>query len=319
MARKPRIHYPGALYHVMLRGNGGMDIFGDDRDRYRFFLFLNEGIERFGYRVYAYCLMDNHIHLAVQVSEQPLSRAMQNLSFRYTRWVNWRNKRTGHLFQGRYKAILVEAEEYLLQLIAYLHLNPVRAGMVEDPLAYRWSSHRAYMGQELLPCLSSDPILARFSKKPAPARKQFSEFVVGQAGLGHRKEFHGIGSKDSRIIGEDNFLQEVLQQADQQPLPLPNLQACIRLVAEHFDCTQEDLRLPGQRQPGARLRAYLAWLVLEHSAASLTELARWSGRDLSSLSSSIRRLQNKADMQAEIQEHMSMLREQVQRFATLQA
>jgi putative transposase len=100
MARKPRIAYPGALYHVILRGNDGQTIFFDDKDRTRFYLLLQEGIERFGHRVHGFCLMTNHVHLAIQMGEIPLSRILQNLSFRYTRWVNWRQKRSGHLFQG---------------------------------------------------------------------------------------------------------------------------------------------------------------------------------------------------------------------------
>jgi REP element-mobilizing transposase RayT len=98
----------------MLRGNGGCEVFADDKDRYRFFLLLQESVERFGCRVYAYCLMDNHIHIALQVGEVELSKVMQNLSSRYTRWVNWRHQKTGHLIQGRYKAILVEEDAYLL-------------------------------------------------------------------------------------------------------------------------------------------------------------------------------------------------------------
>ena len=100
MARKPRIHYPGAVYHVILRGNDRQEVFCDDQDRYRFYLFLQQGVERFRHRIHAFCLMTNHIHLAVQVEATPLSRIMQSLSLRYTRWVNWRHNRSGHLFQG---------------------------------------------------------------------------------------------------------------------------------------------------------------------------------------------------------------------------
>lgn len=110
MARKPRIHLSGGLYHVIFRGNGGQSVFLNDEDRYRFYLLLQEGTCRFGYRVHAFCLMTNHIHLVLQVSETPLSRGMQNLSFRFTKWINWRQKRTGHLFQGRYKAVLVDGD-----------------------------------------------------------------------------------------------------------------------------------------------------------------------------------------------------------------
>jgi len=102
MARKPRVHISGGFYHVMLRGNGGADVFFNEEDRYRFYLLIQEGVERYGHRVHAFCLMSNHVHLVIQVGEISLSRIMQNLSFRYTRWVNGRQKRIGHLFQGRY-------------------------------------------------------------------------------------------------------------------------------------------------------------------------------------------------------------------------
>ena len=124
MARKPRVYYPGALYHVTLRGNAGQTIFFDNRDRIRFYLFLQEGIERFRHRIHAFCLMSNHLHLAIQVADIPLSRIIQNLSFRYTRWINWRRGQSGHLFRGRYKAVLVDADAYLLELTHYIHLNP---------------------------------------------------------------------------------------------------------------------------------------------------------------------------------------------------
>src|SRR5262245_7457233 len=124
MPRKPRLHYHGAVYHVILRGNAKQDIFFDAEDRRRFLSFLEDCIERFGFRVHGYCLMTNHIHLALQVGEVPLSRIMQNLTLRYTKWVNWRQDRIGHLFHGRYKAVMVEADNYLAQLVVYLHLNP---------------------------------------------------------------------------------------------------------------------------------------------------------------------------------------------------
>ena len=114
MARKPRIHYPGAFYHVILRGNGGQDIFFSKNDRTKFYLLLQEGIERFGHRIHAFCLMTNHIHLVIQIGDIPLSKIMQNVTFRYTRYINARRKEFGHLFQGRYKAILIDADTYIL-------------------------------------------------------------------------------------------------------------------------------------------------------------------------------------------------------------
>src|SRR4030067_2787237 len=143
MARKPRVYYPGAVYHVTLRGNAGQAIFLDNRDRTRFYLLLQEGIERFRHRIHAFCLMSNHVHFAIQVGDIPLSRVIQNLSFRYTRWINWRQGRSGHIFQGRYKAVLVDADAYLLELTAYIHLNPVRARITDRAEKHRGRSHSA--------------------------------------------------------------------------------------------------------------------------------------------------------------------------------
>ncbi|MBU0675034.1 MAG: transposase, partial [Proteobacteria bacterium] len=112
MARKPRIHYPGAFYHVMLRGNGGQNIFYSTADRSRFCLLMQEGVERYRHRIHAYCLMSNHVHLIIEVGTIPLSRIIQNLSFRYTRYINTKKKRIGHLFQGRYKSLLIDGDSY---------------------------------------------------------------------------------------------------------------------------------------------------------------------------------------------------------------
>ncbi len=209
MARKPRIHLPGGLYHVVLRGNGGQDVFLTDADYCRFYLLLQEGTFRFGYRVHAFCLMANHIHLALQVGEIPLSGGMQNLSFRYTRWLNWREKSSGHLFQGRYKAVLVDGDTYLLELVRYIHLNPVRAGMVTKPEEYPWSGHRAYLGKEALPWLTAGWTLAQFGNSAAKARAAYLAFVSEGSGEGHRPDFHGSGV-DSRLLGDDSFMEKCL-------------------------------------------------------------------------------------------------------------
>src|SRR3990172_6960564 len=206
MARKPRLHYVGALYHVMVRGNGGQNIFADDEDRCRFYLLLHEGREKFGHRIHAFCLMKSHVHLAIQVGEKPLSRIMQHLCFRYTQWVNSRQKKVGHLFQGRYKAIVVDADAYLAELVRYIHLNPVRAKLVKDPEKYFWSGHRAYIGQENLPWLTTDWVLSQFGRRLKSARARYGEFVQYGRKEGHRQEFHD-GTSGGRILGGDSFVE----------------------------------------------------------------------------------------------------------------
>src|SRR5919106_2076133 len=188
MARKPRLHVPGALYHVMLHSNGGQSIFFADDDWEHFEALVAEGVGRFGHRIHGYCWMSNHVHLAVQVAEVPLSRIMQNLAFRYTRWVNKRQGRVGHLFQGRYKAILVEAESYLLELVRYIHLNPVRARLVEEPAAYRWSGHRTYIGQAPVSWLTTDWVLSHLAGTERVARRRYAAFIAAGQGEGYRTD-----------------------------------------------------------------------------------------------------------------------------------
>lgn len=287
MARKPRIHYPGAYYHVILRGNARQDIFFDGTDRYRFYLLLQEGTERFGHRIHAFCLMSNHVHLVVQVADKPLSKIMQNLSFRYTRWVNWRQNRSGHLFQGRYKSVVVDGDEYLLELVRYTHLNPVRAGIAKTPSAYRWTSHTAYCGNETIPWLTTEFVLAGFAPKLATARKRYASFISEGAGEGHRPEFHGRGSEDTRVLGDSSFVVRVLSEAEELPSPgRMTPERLAELVAAHY-------RLPdllGRSHRHAEGRASCAWVALETGICTLTEVARFFKRDISTVSAGARRI-----------------------------
>jgi len=289
MARKPRLHFPSALYHVILRGNARQDIFFDAEDRCRFFLLVQEGIERYGHRVLSFCLMTNHVHLAIQVGNVPLSRIMQNLSFRYTRWINMRRNRMGHLFQGRYKAVLVEVDTHLLELIAYLHLNPVRAGITEKPEDYPWSSHRAYLGAEPVSWLSADYVLAQFSPNLEQSRWQFAEFVAERILLGHRDEFYGKGSVDSRIIGEDRFVEKVLSESDCLQAPKPSIEKVLETVEKIYDLQKGDMRAAGKKRRLSEARGLAAWAILELTDATLTDLAKRLGRDVSTISAASRR------------------------------
>lgn len=306
MARKPRLHIPGATYHAILRGNARDDIFFEDEDRYRFYLLLQEGVERFGHRIHAFCLMTNHVHLAVQVGEVPLSKIMQNISFRYTRWINWRKNRTGHLFQGRHKAYLVDADEYLLQLVRYIHLNPVRVGLAKLPGDYRWSSHRAYIGEEVLPWLTTDWISGQFAPTSGKARQGFAAFVADGMAEGHRPEFHGKGMTDSRCIGEDRFVEQALMRADTHSVRRYSVQELIAAVCEVYGVGEERIRSSGMLS--AEMRGVAAHVALELPGCDLVSLAHEVGRDPSSLSSAARRIVDRAKHDKAISNKISMLR-----------
>ena len=166
MARQWRIEYKGALYHVLSRGNLGQPIFRDDTDRCMFLDIIGEASERFSIEIYAYVLMENHYHLLLKSQEPNLSRTMQWLGTTYTRRFNIAHGQSGHLFQGRFKSIIVENDAYLLQLSYYIHRNPLRAGVVERLPDYHWSSYNAYAYQKKKPnWLNTDLILAQSDAK----------------------------------------------------------------------------------------------------------------------------------------------------------
>ena len=179
MASPRRIEYPGAVYHVLNRGNRGRDIYHDERDRTRFLALLERAVAERGWRCHAYCLMGNHYHLLIETPAADLGAGMQVLGATYTRWHNWRHGDSGHLFQGRYKAILVDKQAYLLELARYLALNPVRAGLVARPDDWPWSSYGAMVGKgRAPPWLARDWLSEQFGPRPAVARRRFAAFVA---------------------------------------------------------------------------------------------------------------------------------------------
>ena len=166
MARPLRLEFAGALYHVTARGNERRPIYRDEQDRRRFLERLGAVAERFALRVHAYVLMRNHYHLLVETGAGNLSRAMRQLNGVYTQDFNRRHRRAGHLFQGRYKAIVVDKDAYLLELSRYIHLNPVRVGEVSKPWEFRWSSAGAFVGKSGAPeFLVVGEVLGHFGRR----------------------------------------------------------------------------------------------------------------------------------------------------------
>jgi REP element-mobilizing transposase RayT len=291
MSRKPRIHHPGGVYHVMLRGNGGQEIFLDPGDGARFLALLAEGTARFGFRCHGYCLMPNHVHLVLQAGAAPLSRAIQNLSFRYSRHVNARERRMGHLFQGRYKAILVDADAYLLELVRYVHLNPVRAGLADKPEAWRWSGHRAYLGRAAASWLTTDWVLSLLAPRESDARAAYRDFVADGMGEGRRPEFHAGNGGGGRLLGDDVFVERALAAVTEKPAEPPSLEAVVAAVAEAYGVEAAALAERTRARHLAQARGLAGLIVRETGAASLSALAARFGRDQSSCSRAVSRVE----------------------------
>jgi putative transposase len=305
------MHYPGALYHVMLRGNAGQDVFADDRDRGRLCELLGEGVERYGHRIHAFCLMTNHVHLAVQVGQVPLPRVMQNLAFRYAQWFNRQHRRFGHLFQGRYKAVLVDADSYLLELVRYIHTNPVRAALVSEPGAYAWSGHRTYIGRARLDWLDTRWVLSQFGANAEQARERYARFIAEGTGEGRREEFHRGGAIRT-ILGDDDFAEQATARAGRRERSPVVLDDVIATVCARVGFTEQALSAPGKGRAAARARAIVAWLVREVPGLSLQETARRLRRDISSLSAAATRLDQCIDADPELAQDVARLRADLQ-------
>jgi putative transposase len=293
MARKPRIHFPGALYHVIARGNRRERVFHDEKDYELYLDFLREYKDHYGFYLYAYTLLPNHVHLLIEVGQYPLSRIMQNLQFRYTRNFNIKYKNYGHLFQERYKAILCEKDSYLLELSAYIHLNALRAGLVEDPFKYRWSSYRSYVRENKDDLVERDLLFAQFSLNKKVAMRQYERFVKGRMGQGHREDFYEL--KDQRFLGEEEFVDNVHRQLNEEPLFVYDisLEQIASEVSSALHLPTDLLYSLTRNRQGALGRAVTGYVGRKLGGYQMKATAAHFHRDPVVISQGIKRLENR--------------------------
>jgi REP element-mobilizing transposase RayT len=212
MSRPLRIEFAGALYHVTSRGDRREPIYEDDQDRKSFLAILSDVMAQMHWLCHAYCLMTNHYHLLIETPDANLAKGMRQLNGIFTQASNRRHRRGGHLFQGRYKAIMVDKDSYLLELARYIVLNPVRAGMVALPSDWPWSSFRAMAGLESAPAwLETEGVLALFGEDRSSTQQRFGEFVM--AGRNAASPWEKL--KGQIYLGDDKFVKRVQGSARQ--------------------------------------------------------------------------------------------------------
>ena len=292
MARRPRIHVPGGLYHVIARGNRRLAIFRGPQDYGGYLRRLEEGLRRTGTRCFGFVLMPNHVHLLLETGQAPLARLMQGLQQGYTQEFNRRHRLVGHVFQGRYKTILCDRDAYLLELVRYLHLNPVRTKLVLDPADYRWSSHRAYLGRERIPWLSAESVLGMFHSERRVAGRAYTRFIAEGLPQGHRDDLYEVW--EQRYLGDERFVERLERQVREA---LPKLRAItitdiLRVVAEEFGCTVKEIISYSQRRVAAQARHWVALLASEVAGERITAAAAALRRSPGSLSVGISRLRH---------------------------
>jgi REP-associated tyrosine transposase len=202
MPRHPRVHAEGLLYHVMARGNDGQKIFLGESDYQAFIEALRTVRQRYPFFLYAYVLMPNHFHLLLEVHRFPTARILQSLLTGYARRFNKIHRRRGHLFEGRYKAIVCDRDSYLLELVRYIHLNPVRAKMVKRPGKWQWSGHSEYLGTENRGLIDSGPVMGQLR-----TAARYEAFIRDGAKVNYRAEWHpGDGAP---FLGPERFVKKI--------------------------------------------------------------------------------------------------------------
>lgn len=286
MAREPRQHVENGIYHVTMRGNHRQRIFYSSRDHESLDGIVAEALQQTAASVHAYCWMTNHIHLLVQVGSIPLGVTMQRICTKFARRVQSRLATTGHLFERRYFAQLVDVDAYLLQAIRYVHLNPVHAGLTASPDQYPWSSHGDYLGHRFRPWVNTSFALRMLHPHEPRARAIYSRFVQ-----------QGVGSVDPsaptpKWSARESLEEHVLVRDERQPparppsprQPLESLAQITASVCQQLGVTPEELSCASRARRLVAARAEVARRAIDQRVASLSEVARRFGRSVAAMS-----------------------------------
>lgn len=214
MPRPPRVWFPGAVYHIIQRGNEQRDIFREEADYHCFLKTVEEAKKAFRFKIYLYVLMGNHYHITLEVSQDHISKIMHFINSVYAIRFNTKYQRQGHLFQGRFKGILVDKDNYLLELSRYIHINPVKVGFVKRPEDYKWSSYKAYAYRESNSLVEVDLILEQFKSNSKNERKEYRDFVNEKLlNLKADRDWLRSNLKRQRFLGDKNFVEAIIKKS----------------------------------------------------------------------------------------------------------
>jgi len=282
VARLPRLHVPGGYYHVTMRGNHRQPIFFREEDRDLMGTVFAETIHKYAARVHAYCWMTNHLHALIQVSTTPLGRVIRGIASRFARTVQLRFSTTGHLFERRYHAVLVDADRRMLAVVRYIHLNPVRAGIVPDATSYPWSSHDIYLGRRTCPWVTTDFALSMLSRDPSQALVNYMKLIDSSEPCQWGHGLLATNRRQPEILGDDQFVTRVTSQRDNGNLTL-SLHGLVLECSKRFGIEARRLTAPGNGRRYARARVWIAHEAIARSTASVAAVGRHLGRSESAI------------------------------------
>jgi REP element-mobilizing transposase RayT len=310
MSRPPRLEFSGAVYHVIARGNEQRDVFRDDSDRETYLRRLVHYRDRFRFRLYAYCLMTNHVHLALETGPVPLSRVVLALHGSYAQAFNQRHQRVGHLFQGRYKALLVQKTSYLLALVRYIHENPVKAGIVSEPRLYRWSSDRFYRGESAPDWLDARGLLELLGADPGRAARRYREFM----GSERSEEYQDLKVFANFVKGDEAFARTALKRTEPASRRRWSVEQIGRAVARRASLGIEEMRGHAFSPGRARARAIAGYVARKHGGIPLTRVAEFFHRDGTTLVRDLRRFEPEIEASGPLREEITAVLQELDGF-----
>jgi len=284
MPRRLRIHLPGAFYHVTLRGNHQQAIFFVDADRALLNTIVGRALETFASRLHAYCWMSNHLHLLLQAGETAIAAPMRQIASEFARAMQRKTSTTGHFFERRYHATLVDTDSYLLEVLRYVHRNPVEAGIVSSLGAYPWSSHHAYLGLRCESWVCTDFLLGMFAADRAGAVSAYGRFLECAIEPEWVRE---LENREVGVLGSDEFLARV-NKAHVRGRPRGSLQDLLAEACQRFEIPLERLSSPIRDSYLAKVRAWIGHQARQRHIATLSEVARALGRTEATLRQAIR-------------------------------
>jgi len=321
MARIRRIEFPGAIYHVYARGNNKQQIFIDEQDFFVYTKRIERYQKRYNFLCYVFMLMPNHIHLVLETAEIPLSKIMQGIQQSFTQYFHKKYGAVGHVFQGRYGAILCDRDEYLISLVSYIHLNPWRSKLVKFPEDYIWSSHRDYTGIDSLPFVDSGFILNLFSEREELARKEYLGLIRSEM---EKEEKHvPEDAKIEIICGNQEFVSEIKKKLDKPDLKelrekrvaddqetrlrKKSLTNILKIVSEITRVSSERILSRSQERSTSKARSLFVFTAVRSMGHRNLDVARFIQRELCSVSRMIAIIDDQKLHDRRIQKMLKMI------------
>ena len=314
MSRPLRIEFEGAVYHITARGNERRPIFIDDEDRLRFLNILKELKESQQIILYCYCLMTNHYHLLLETPFGNLIRNMHTIQTRYTMYFNSRQRRAGHLFQGRYKSLIVDKDNYLLELSRYIHLNPLRAGIVKRAADYNWSSCKDYL-QERVGIVDRYFILSKFGRKKSVAHKRYQVFL--NEGIGIEKRDLRDNIFGQLVIGTEQFWEKIQKKIEdieiseevpkfEEKRESYSIDFILQTISDHYEVDIQYIL--SQKRRWNNIRKVTIFFVRKYTDLSLKAIAEYfGGVHYSAISQIVRRIEKRIEEDDSLDEMIKVI------------